>query len=145
MWAETSGLGVLLPDDCSWTPRINNIVKDARKMASWVFSVFRDMSQFLMLTLYKAMVQSKTEYCCPVWNPTKVGDIEAIESVQRNFTRRMIGSCKDLDYWERLKKLKILSLQRRRERYMILPVWKIKWLLTTLKWSSRHTNATSGN
>ena len=70
------------------------------------------------------MVRSKTEYCCPVWNPTKVGDIEAIESVQRNFTR-CIGSCKDLDYWERLKKLKILSLQRRRERYMILHVWKI--------------------
>ena len=117
-------LGVLLSDDCSWTPHINNMVKDARKMASWVFSVFRDRSQFLMLTLYKAMVRSKTEYCCPVWNPTRVGDIEAIESVQRNFTRR-IGSCKDLDYWERLKKLKILSLQRRRERYMILHVWKI--------------------
>ena len=29
------------------------------------------------------------------------------------------------DYWERLKKLKILSLQRRRERYSIIHVWKM--------------------
>lgn len=117
-------LGVFLSDDCSWTPHINQMVKDGRKMASWVMSVFRDRSQFLMLTLYKALVRSKLEYCCPVWNPTKTGDIEAIESIQRNFTRR-ISSCKDLDYWQRLKKLKILSLQRRRERYTIIHVWKI--------------------
>ena len=93
-------------------------------MASWVLSVFRDRSKFLMLTLFKSMVRSRLEYCCPVWNPSKVGDIQAIESVQRQFTRR-INACKDLNYWERLKMLDILSLQRRRERYMIIHVWKM--------------------
>ena len=71
------------------------------------------------------MVRSKLEYCCPVWNPHKVEDISNIESVQKNFTRR-IRSCKNLDYWQRLKKLKLMSLQRRRERYIIIHVlWKI--------------------
>ena len=93
-------------------------------MASWVLSVFRDRSHLLMITLYKAMIRRKLEYCCPVWNPSKVGDIQAIENVQRNFTRR-INSCRDLDYWDRLSRLKILSLQRRREHYMIIHVWKI--------------------
>ena len=93
-------------------------------MASWVLSVFRDRSQFLMVTLFNTMVRSKLEYCCPVWNPAKVQDIQAIENIQRQFTRK-ISSCKDLDYWERLKKLNILSLQRRRERYMIIHVWKM--------------------
>ena len=30
-----------------------------------------------------------------------------------------------MNYWERLKKLKLLSLQRSRERYCIIQVWKI--------------------
>ena len=47
-----------------------------------------------------------------------------VEDIQRQFTRRIAG-LQDLDYWERLTKLKLLSLQRRRERYMIIHVWKI--------------------
>ena len=93
-------------------------------MAAWVLGTFRDRSALTMTTLYKSMVRSKLEYCCPVWDPPKITDIQAIETVQRQFTRRISG-LKDLDYWERLKKLKIMSLQRRRERYSIIQVWKI--------------------
>ena len=98
-------LGVMVSSDCSWTPHISKMVSEAKTMASWVLSVFRDRTQFLMVTLFKSMVRSKLEYCCPLWNPSKISDIQAIESIQRQFTRR-ITSCKDLDYWERLKKLK---------------------------------------
>ena len=93
-------------------------------MASWVLSAFRDRSQLTMLTLFKSMVRSKLEYCCPLWDPPKIADIQSIEGVQRQFTRRIAG-CKDLDYWDRLKKLKLMSLQRRRERYSIIQIWKI--------------------
>ncbi|XP_063683523.1 uncharacterized protein LOC134818009 [Bolinopsis microptera] len=93
-------------------------------MTSWVLSVFRDRSRFLVLTLYKTMVRSKLEYCCPVWNPDKISDIEAIESIQRHYTRRISG-CQNLDYWERLQNLNLLSLQRRRERYIIIHTWKM--------------------
>ena len=37
---------------------------------------------------------------------------------------RILG-CKDLTYWDRLKKLHLMSLQRRRERYCIIHAWKI--------------------
>lgn len=30
-----------------------------------------------------------------------------------------------MNYWERLKELKLYSLQRRRERYLVIYVWKI--------------------
>ena len=114
-------LGVLLSNDCSWTPHIHQMLKTAKKMASWVFS---DRSPFLMLTLFKTMVRSRLEYCCPVWNPSKITDIEAIENVQRNYTHHILG-CQQLDYWDRLKKLDLLSLQRRRERYILIHTWKM--------------------
>ena len=47
-----------------------------------------------------------------------------MEGVQRTFTNR-IGSLENMIYRERLSHLKLMSLQRRRERYTILMMWKI--------------------
>ena len=96
----------------------------SRNIASWVLGVFRNRSSFIMLQLYKSLVRCRVEYCCPLWNPLKVESIQQIEDIQRYFTRRISG-LQNINYWERLFKLKLLSLQRRRERYMIIHVWKI--------------------
>ena len=117
-------LGVYLSDDCSWTYHINKMTSDARKIASWVLGAFRDRSILTMTTLFKSLVRSKLEYCCPLWNPARVTDIQTIENVQKQFTKKICG-ISQLDYWERLKRLKLLSLQRRRERYSIIHVWKL--------------------
>ena len=76
-----------------------------------------------MMTLYKSFVRSNLEYCCPFWSPDAIGLIQELEDVQRTFTRRIAG-LRDLTYWDRLKRLKLMSLQRRRERYVILIMWK---------------------
>ena len=52
-----------------------------------------------------------------------------IEDVQRHFTSKILG-CQDMDYHSRLQHLKLQSLQRRRERYCIIHVWKILHNLT---------------
>ena len=77
-----------------------------------------------MTTLYKSLVRSLLEYCCPLWDPVKVTEIQLLEGVQRTFTSR-IGGMENMNYWERLSHLKLMSLQRRRERYTILMMWKI--------------------
>ena len=59
-------LGVLLSDDFTWRPHISNMVKDTRKMASWTLGVFRDRSKPVMLQLYKSLIRSRLEYCCPL-------------------------------------------------------------------------------
>ena len=77
-----------------------------------------------MLTIYKSLIRCHLEYCCPLWHSNNMGEIMEIESVQRPFTSK-IQSVKNLTYWERLAKLDLMSLQRRRERYLLFYMWKI--------------------
>ena len=118
-------LGVQLSSDYSWTPHINILVDAARRVTPWVLSVFSNRSSVTMLTLYKSLIRSRMEYCCPLWNPRLIKDIQQLESVQRTFTSKF-QNCKHLDYHERLKHLGLFSLQRRRERYIIIHyMWKV--------------------
>ena len=110
--------------DLSWSCHIATVVTKARSVSCWVLSVFKSRSCEVMMTLYKSLVRSHLEYCSPLWHPSRIGDIEKIEDVQREFTRRING-CHSLNYWERLSKLKLYSLQRRRERFILITMWKI--------------------
>ena len=88
-----------------------------------------------MLILLKTLIVPILEYACVVWSPNENGLISLIESVQRKFTSRFaefreydelsqLNVC-NTDYWQRLSQLKIYSLESRRERYMILFLYKI--------------------
>ena len=120
---QLKDLGVIVSPDLSWSPHINTISSRARSIAFWVLSVFKSRDRVTMLTLYKSIVRSHLEYCCPLWHPSKIADIQELESVQRTFTARISG-LNSPNYWERLKSLKLMSLQRRRERYILLHMWK---------------------
>ena len=102
-------LRILVSSDRSWSPHNEQTAQIARKMASWVLSAFCDRTSTVMLTLYKSMVRSRLEYCCPVWNPVKISDIQKLENVQQCFVHKIAG-LNDMDYWDRLKKLKMMSL-----------------------------------
>ena len=117
-------LGVIVSSDLSWSPHVNTIASRARSVAAWVLSAFSARDRLTMLTLYKSLVRSHLEYCCPLWNPDKLSDIQQLEGVQRTFTSKICG-VNNLDYWSRLKALNLMSLQRRRERYIIIHMWKI--------------------
>ena len=77
-----------------------------------------------MIPLFKTLVLPILEYCSLLTLPYKKEDINKIEAIQRHFTAKIDGM-QNLDYWERLKALNLYSLERRRERYTIIYVWKI--------------------
>ena len=77
-----------------------------------------------MLTLFKALVMSRLDYGCQLWSPYLINHINMVEKVQKSFTRFISGMA-GLSYTERLTVLKLYSLQRRRESYIIIYVWKI--------------------
>ena len=74
--------------------------------------------------MFRATVLPILEYCSQLWNPIKLGQIRIFESVQRHFTSRILG-IGHLNYWDRLKKLGTYSLERRRERYLVLYAYKV--------------------
>ena len=93
-------------------------------MSAWILRTFSTRGTLPLLTLFKSLVRSKIDYCCPVWFPAKKEDICSLEAIQRSFTAK-IYSLKDLGYWERLERMKLMSIQRRRERYIIIHTYKL--------------------
>ena len=61
----------------------------------------------------RACVCPIIEYNSIIWSPSTARDIDAVESVQRRFTKRL-STLKNLSYRERLKCLNIFSLELRR-------------------------------
>ena len=64
------------------------------------------------------------EYCSQVWSPGRLGLIRMIEAVQRSYTSRIEG-LSNLNYWDRLSELGLYTLERRRERYALIYIYKI--------------------
>ena len=128
-------LGVHFSSTGCFTEHIKLIVAEAKKLSGYILRTFRTRERGAMVTLMKSLIVSKLEYACVVWAPRDKKLIKMIEEIQRKFTSR-IGCfnaddeetgrpiCQK-DYWERLKELKVFSLERRRERYMVLYLYKV--------------------
>ena len=77
-----------------------------------------------MKFIWKVYMIPVMDYCSQVWSPSYGAQLLRLENLQRSFTSRITG-LKHLNYWERLDKLKILSVGRRMERYKIIYTRKI--------------------
>ena len=119
-------LGVTMSADSTFKQHINNICLSAKNMCSWILQTLklRSPDPVQILTFWRCLVLPILDYCSQLWSPSKVGEIQQIEEVQRVFTRK-IHAANRKDYWLRLKTHNLYSLERRRERYRILYVWKI--------------------
>ena len=114
-------LGITMSSNCSFDAHINQLSKKSKNLAGWILRTFITRDRLTMLTLFKAIVLSRLDYASQFWSPSKIYQINLIEKVQRSFTKHITGM-HDLSYNERLKALKLYSLQRRRERYCIIYV-----------------------
>ena len=113
-----------MSNDCSFDKQIEKVITKAKSLISWILRTFKTREVKPMLLLYKSLVLPILEYCSVLWSPSSPGQIKALDQLQWSYIRKIAGNY-NLNYWECLKKLKMYSLQRRRERYRIIYVWKI--------------------
>ena len=117
-------LGITFSYDATFTRHIDIITNKARRLSGWLLRALNSREKVLMQTLLKQLIIPTVEYCCPVWSPGDATNIDKLEKIQRTFTKRIHGLHKT-HYWDRLKLLQLFSLQCRRERYLIIYIWKI--------------------
>ena len=117
-------LGIYMSSDCSFDFHIANVKKKCNNLCGYIFRTFITREPFTMLCVFKSFILSRIDYGSQLWSPHKIKDITQIERVQSSFTRHLAGM-RDLSYSDRLLRLNLYSLQRRRERYCIIYVWKI--------------------
>ena len=122
---KVKDLGVLMSSNMEFADQLNEIKNKAKKVAAWILRLVESRSAETVMLLYKTYVRSHLEYAASLWSPHQIMNIIAVESIQRSVTAKIEGM-ENLTYWDRLKALDLYSLQRRRERYDLIHIWKIQ-------------------
>ena len=117
-------LGIHVTPTLSWDYQITKMINDAKKMSNWILRTFTTRKSEILVYLFKTFVIPKLEYGSQVWSPYMIKDIARIEAVQRSYTARL-ENLSNQNYHERLSALNLYSLQRRRERFILITMWKI--------------------
>ena len=99
--------------------RVNAMVAKAHQRANAIHRAFVSRD-------FLVYVRPLVEYNSIIWSPHLKQDIEAVESVQRRFTRRL-PDFKKFSYAERFKRLNLPSLEFRRLHCDLLWCYKIVW------------------
>ena len=117
-------LSVFMSSDCTFDFHISNLYKRCSNLAGWILRTLTMRDPQVMLTLYKSLVMSRLDYAYQFWSPHLLKHVYLIEKVQRTFTKHITGM-RYLSYSKCLEVRKLYLIQRRRERYGIIYVWKI--------------------
>ena len=117
-------LGVLISSNGKTSKQCLAAAKKANSVLGMIRRTIKSRSKEVIVRLYKALVRPHLEYCAQVWCPYLKQDISVLEKVQRRATK-MIRSCRDYSYEDRLKYTDLPSLESRRIRGDMIEVFKL--------------------
>jgi hypothetical protein len=117
-------LGIQMSEDAKFSTHIELVCSKVRQKCGWILRTFNCRSTFFMKFMWKTLVQGHIDYCSQLYFPNQSSELQSIENLQKTFTKK-IPEVAHLDYWTRLKHLKMFSQQRRADRYRILYTWKV--------------------
>ena len=117
-------LGVYMDPLLTFENHITNLIKKARRLTGLIVRSITYKSKEIMVPLFKTLVRPHLEYAQAVWSPYKRKYINQLESIQRHFTKYIIGMY-NLSYEDRMKSLHLPSLEYRRLRGDLIEVFKI--------------------
>jgi len=103
----------MLTSELSPSVHISEITVKGHQRANTILRCFETRDRDLLMRAFVTYVCTLMEYNSVVWSPDLKRDIEAIEKVQRRFTKRFAG-LKKVSYGQRLKLVNLPSLELRR-------------------------------
>ena len=122
---STKDLGVIMNSSGKFTEQVLKVHTSMKNMSCWVLRTFKTRYRDVMVTSWKSLVLPLHDYCSQLWSPHKPGEIQSLELLQWFFLKKIKTNIILSDYWEALCFYGLYSLQRRRERYQIIYIWKI--------------------
>ncbi|KAF8360668.1 hypothetical protein PRIPAC_87591, partial [Pristionchus pacificus] len=95
---------------------IDQITRKARSMCNLMLRSFLTTSSDVLRKAYKIYIRPLLESSTVIWNPTAIGLVNKLESVQREFTRRIFwrSHLSQSSYPQRLEHFKLETLEYRR-------------------------------
>ncbi len=120
-------LGVLFDKELKFSRHCSVLANKASSVANMILRVFSSRDCTLLMRAFKTYVRPILEYACEVVNPYLVRDVETLECVQRNYTRRVAlrTGMEYTDYPDRLRKLEVSLLSDRRDNACIAMYYKL--------------------
>lgn len=121
---EERDLGIIIQNDLKCAKHCAKVVKQANRTLGMIKRSFTYLNQQTVVILYKSLVRPHLEYCVQAWRPHLQKDINLLENVQRRATK-LIPNLKEKSYQDRLKILKLTTLENRRIRGDLIEVFKL--------------------
>ena len=86
---EVKDLGILMSENCEFDNHIATVVKKCSRQCGWILRTFSTRSKPVLLTLFKSLVILHLDYGSQLWPPFQVKNVNALERVQRVFTKHI--------------------------------------------------------
>jgi hypothetical protein len=117
-------LGITMDTKLAFNVHLDEVISKAKQRIYLLFKSFKSRDVNLMVFAYKVYILPLMDYCSQIWLPYKLGDIDRLEKIQRNNTKRLTG-LKLLNYSERLAICELPTLELRKIWHDLVLCYKI--------------------
>ena len=121
---EEVDLGVTISEEISSDKHIDKITGETMNLLRRIKMAFNYMDEDMMKILISALIRPRLEYAAVVWSQHMKKNIRKLERVQRAATK-MVPELNALSYEERLRRLGLPSLEKRRERGDLISIHRM--------------------
>ena len=117
-------IGVTFDSSLNFEAHMSEKINKANSLMGIIRRTFDHMDEQYFSTIFKSLIRPHIEYANQIWSPHLKKHTTYLENVQRRATK-LIPGFKDIEYKERLRKLKLPTLAYSRLRGDMIELYKI--------------------